>query len=321
MIAADGLTKFYGDKCAIRDLSFQIDTGEIVGILGLNGAGKTTTLKILSCLLLPSAGSVRIQGRDIVENPHETRKLVGFLPDTPPVYDEMSVESYLAFAGELRGLSRGTAKQRTHEVLEVTQALDVRTEIIGNLSHGYRQRVAIAQAVIHDPPLLILDEPISGLDPAQIKEMREMVRGFKGQHTVLLSSHILSEISQTCDRILVVHDGRLVASGSEEELVSKSGAQKLRVTVRGAQAAIADCIKGVEGVVGCKGTSQPQQVPEVIDLEVQCEKDVREELARSLVQGGFGLLQLAAAEAELESTFLQLTHSAPETAPESRPSA
>ena len=194
MIAAQGLTKFYGETCAVDDLSFEIDQGEIVGILGLNGAGKTTTLRILACLLLPSSGTVRINKRDIVAEPHETRKLVGFLPDSPPLYDEMTVDAYLAFVGQLRGVQKDRLGKRLDEVVELTQIGDYRHAPISSLSHGYRQRVGIAQSVIHDPPVLILDEPISGLDPAQIKEMRAhwCAAWLESTRYLLSSSHILS---------------------------------------------------------------------------------------------------------------------------------
>jgi ABC-2 type transport system ATP-binding protein len=314
MIAARGLTKFYGDNCALDGLNFEIAEGEIVGILGLNGAGKTTCLRILACLLLPSSGSVTINGVDIVEQPHETRKLVGFLPDDPPLYREMTVEAYLTFAGEIRGLSRAEATRRLEAVLETTETADVRGEIIADLSHGYRQRVGIAQSMIHGPPVLILDEPISGLDPAQIKEMRELVRSLRGAHTVLLSSHILSEISQTCDRILVLHEGRLIASGTEEDLATGSGVNRLQLMVRGDREKVAELVLGTDGVTTCVVADQVEGAPfrgeprELVhQFRVETTADVREVLAREIVGAGYGLLQLGPAEAGLESAFLQLT--------------
>jgi ABC-2 type transport system ATP-binding protein len=309
MIAVQGLSKYYGDQCAIADLDFEIQRGEIVGILGLNGAGKTTTLRILACLLLPSSGKVSIHGLDIYENPHEIRKQVGFLPEEPPLYREMSVSSYLTFAAELRGLSRADARSRVEEVMELTATKDVADVLISNLSHGYRKRVGIGQSIVHKPPVLILDEPISGLDPVQIVEMREMILALRGKHTILVSSHILPEISQTCDRILVVQDGKLVATGTEEELTGRlTGAHRLEVHVRGDREKAVELIKKVEGVVACEARDIHDGAHE---LRVEAETDVREALSKAVIGAGLGLLQLSPGEAELEAIFLQLTHSRP----------
>ena len=305
MIKAQGLTKFYGDKCAIEDLDFEIDSGEIIGILGLNGAGKTTTLRILCSLLLPSTGKVTIGGVDVVEQPHEIRKKVGFLPEEPPLYQEMTVEDYLVFAGGLRGLTSAEARRRAGEVMEVTNVTDVRRQVIGNLSFGYRKRVGIGQAIVHQPPVLILDEPITGLDPVQIVEMRQMIRGLGDEHTVLVSSHILPEISQTCDRLFVIQQGRLVASGTEEELTGQLiGGHRVKLQVRGDAGQISALVSGLERVTSCKVMETANSV---VSLHVATDGDVREELGRELIQAGFGLLHLGPAEAELESIFLQLT--------------
>jgi gliding motility-associated transport system ATP-binding protein len=307
MIQAQGLTKYYGDTCAIRDLDFEIESGEIVGILGLNGAGKTTTLKILSCLLLPSTGKVTINGLDIYENPHEIRKQVGFLPEEPPLYREMTVRAYLTFAAELRGLSRSSAESRVGKVMEATQTTEVADTVIANLSHGFRKRVGIGQSIVHQPPVLILDEPISGLDPVQIVEMREMIRSLKGGHTILVSSHILSEISQTCDRILMIHEGELVAMGTEEEL---STSHRLHLVVRGEAEAVDKLLRELEGVTSCGPA--PLGYHEVAEedvhhFEVKTTEDRREQLSRAIIEAGHGLLHLGPAEAELESIFIQMT--------------
>jgi len=307
MISAQGLTKYYGDKCAIEDLDFKIAEGEIVGILGLNGAGKTTALRILACLLLPSRGSVRINNLDVVAHPHEVRKLVGFLPEAPPLYDDMTVESFLLFAGQLRGLSRDRTRARLEQTLDATHIADVRRDPIGSLSHSYRQRVGIAQAVIHDPPVLILDEPIQGLDPVQIVEMRQLVLGLKGKHTILLSSHILSEIHQTCDRILMVQQGHIVAVGSERELTAQfRGARRLRIGVRGDAQAVTDMVRGLPNVDHCQllpGNNHEG----VVQLDITTAEDIREQLSRALIERGFGLLEMRPAEAELESVFIRLS--------------
>lgn len=313
MISARGLTKYYGDTCAIQDLSFEIERGEIVGILGLNGAGKTTALRILASLLVPSSGTVSINGIDAMDNPRGIRRLVGFLPETAPLYVEMSVEAFLLFTAQIHGLDAANARRRLDEVLELTNIRDVRHEVIGNLSHGYRQRVGIAQAIVHAPPVVILDEPIQGLDPVQIVDMRELVRNLKGQHTVLLSSHILSEIHQTCDRIMMLQNGSIAAVGSEQELTAKfSGAQRLIMTVRGNADPVVLLVRSLEDVEDCEVLSTTETVggkpdPELIRLRVTCKRDLREELSRTLVERGFGLLEITRAQAELEAIFLQLT--------------
>ena len=214
MIEVEGLTKYYGARAAIRDLTFSIGRGEVIGFLGLNGAGKSTTLKVLGCVLLPTAGRVVIDGFDVTRDPHEIRKRIGFLPDTPPLYNEMTVGGYLDFVARLRGVPAREAAGRVAEVEKKTAIADVHDEMIATLSHGYRQRVGLAQAIVHNPALLILDEPTSGLDPEQIVEMRSLIHGLRGEHTILLSSHNLPEVSQTCDRLLVIHQGSIVAVGS-----------------------------------------------------------------------------------------------------------
>jgi len=314
MISASGLTKYYGDTRAIHDLAFEIDKGEIVGFLGLNGAGKTTTLRILACLLLPSTGEVRVNGVNALENPHDVRKLLGFLPEAPPLYDEMTVEDFLLFAGQLRGLARTEADKCLGRAMELTNITDVREKVIGALSHGYRQRVGLAQAVIHDPPVLILDEPIKGLDPVQIVEVREMIRNLSGKHTILISSHILTEISQTCDRILMIKDGEIVATGTEDELTASLAlGHKLQLVARGEREALLGCLRAVDGVVDCDDlpaelqTHRPPRDADIVCLLLTTKEDRREAISRAVVEGGFGLLQLSPAAAELESAFLKLS--------------
>ncbi len=233
MIEVRDLFKYYGERRAVGPISFSIEKGEIVGLLGLNGAGKTTALRVLACDLLPSSGSVLVDGIDVVDQPHEVRRRIGYLPDRPPLYDEMTVHEYLVFAARLRGLGRDEAEDRATVVARATQLEDVRDDLIASLSHGFKQRVGIAQAVVHKPRLLILDEPISGLDPVQIVEMRQLLRGLRGEHTIVLSSHILTEISETCDRLLVIGEGRIVAAGTEQELTQTSlGGESVALTIK-----------------------------------------------------------------------------------------
>ena len=320
MIEISELYKYYGDRRAVGPLSASIEKGEIIGLLGLNGAGKTTTLRILACDLLPTSGAVRVGGLDVVESPHEVRKRIGYLPDTPPVYAEMTVEDYLTFAARLRGVSGGDVEKRVDEALEQTETVAERDRPIGALSHGFRQRVGIAQAIVHKPELVVLDEPISGLDPVQIVEMRELVRSLGGEHTVVVSSHILSEIHETCDRILVIRDGEIVASGTEKELSQQllSG-MRLSLTLRvgkDGHARAGQLLSGVAGVTGVELSAEalPGAGADVAQFRLRLARDTREELTRAVVDAGFGLLELTRGERELESVFLELAKSVDETA-------
>jgi ABC-2 type transport system ATP-binding protein len=269
MIEVRDLYKYYGERRAVGPVSFSIAKGEIVGLLGLNGAGKTTALRVLACDLLPSSGAVLVDGIDVVDQPHEVRRRIGYLPDRPPLYDEMTVHEYLVFAARLRGVPAADADQRAGAALEATQLGDVREDLIGSLSHGFRQRVGIAQAIVHGPRLLILDEPISGLDPVQIVEMRQLLRSLGGDHTIVLSSHILTEISETCDRLLVIGEGRIVAQGTEEDL-SKSLLGEARV-----------------------------------DLAIKKGDEAR--AREALAAAGVEVLEVVRRKNELESVFLRLT--------------
>jgi ABC-2 type transport system ATP-binding protein len=302
MIEVDGLTKYYGEHAAIRDLSFTIERGEVIGFLGLNGAGKSTTLRVLGCVLLPTAGSVRIDGIDLQLAPHEVRKRIGFLPDVPPLYNEMTVGGYLAFVARLRGVGTLEVGRRVVEVEEQTALRDVDGELVGTLSHGYRQRVGLAQALVHKPALLILDEPTSGLDPVQIVEMRKLIRSLRGQHTILLSSHILSEISQTCDRLLVIHDGALVGQGSESDLSKGSGAA-IEVEVLGSADAARAALAKVEGC----GTVETLGSDGVARLRVQASPELRPKIVRALVAGNIDVVRIDRAASQLETIFMQLT--------------
>ncbi|ADO70120.1 ABC transporter ATP-binding protein [Stigmatella aurantiaca] len=303
MIQVEGLSKYYGEHAAVRDLSFSIGKGEVIGFLGLNGAGKTTTLKILGCVLLPTSGRVVIDGFDVVKDPHEVRQRIGFLPDTPPLYDEMTVGEYLAFVAQLRGVQAKEAKAHVAEAEEKTGLREVDGVLISTLSHGYRQRVGVAQALVHRPAFLILDEPTSGLDPAQIRGMRELIRGLKGSHTVLVSSHILPEISETCDRLLIVHGGQLVAQGAEEELARKMGGGSIEVEIRGDKARALEALQAIGPV------SVTHEEGGVVGLRVEASLELRPRVAQVLVGAGLELLRLDRGAERLESIFLRLTQS------------
>jgi ABC-2 type transport system ATP-binding protein len=311
VIEITDLYKYYGERRAIGPLSCSIASGEVVGLLGLNGAGKTTTLRILACDLLPSSGSVVVDGLDVVEQPHEVRGRIGYLPDTPPLYPEMTVGAYLRFAARLRGMSRADAERRVPEVEDLTELGAVSNDPIASLSHGFKQRVGIAQAIVHRPRLLVLDEPITGLDPVQIVEMRELLRSLRGEHTILISSHILSEISETCDRILVIKDGQIAAAGTEAELTSRlRGGFRVAITVSGPAASAAararEAATKVGGVLGVDDLPAAEPGEGVATLRVDADHDVRADLCRALVEAGLGVLQVGPGERELESVFLEL---------------
>ncbi len=307
VIETQELTKFYADRRAVGPLSVSIAQGEIVGLLGLNGAGKTTTLRMLAGDLLPSSGRVLIDGVDIVEHPEAVRARIGYLPDVPPLYDEMTVREQLVFAARLRGISRADAPRLAAEAELATELGAVQGDRIGTLSHGFRQRAGIAQAIVHGPSLLVLDEPISGLDPVQIVEMRRLLLRLRGRHTTIVSSHILSEISETCDRILVIRDGEVVAAGTEAELSARL-VQGVRfdVAVRAERAAATAAIEAVAGVVRVEPRDGGESAPGVTALRVEADRDAREDVCRALVGAGLGVLELARHDRELESVFLRL---------------
>jgi ABC-2 type transport system ATP-binding protein len=315
VIEIQGLTKYYGDRKALGPISFSIAKGEVVGLLGLNGAGKTTTLRILACDLLPSAGRVAVDGLDVVDHPDEVRAKVGYLPDHPPLYDEMTVREYLVFAARLRGLSLAEAERRLPEVLDAIKLQKVADDVISTLSHGFRQRVGIAQAIVHKPDLLVLDEPISGLDPVQIVEMRELVRGLRKHHTTLISSHILSEISETCDRILVIRDGEIVASGTEADLSTRLLEEsRIILKVRGKVTETQRLLAAIAGVRKIDVVETDTDTPDVTTYRIEAQRDVREEACKALVMGNMGVLEISRSEKELESIFLRLARPAKEVA-------
>ena len=317
MIEVRNLTKYYGGRRALGPVSFEIDKGETVGFLGLNGAGKTTALRVLACDLRPTAGTVSVGGIDALSNPHEVRRRIGFLPESPPLYLDMTVASYLGFAADLRGVPASDRTTRVGDALAVTDLTLVADDPIGTLSHGYRQRVGVAQAIVHRPALVILDEPTRGLDPRQIVEMRKLIHGLKDKHTVLLSSHVLSEVSQTCDRLLVLGAGQILGAGTEAELAAQqesmfSVALSVRVPdgKRGPDPAkvITDALAGIEGTTSITAPTERGVAREVDgwQLTIASSRDQRAEISRAIVHAGLDLLRLEAARVELENTFLRM---------------
>lgn len=304
MIQAEGLTRYYGSFAALRDASFDIGEREIVGFLGLNGAGKSTVLKILAGLLAPTAGTVKIAGVDASINPDVTRARIGFLPEEPPLYREMRVREFLRWVGEVKGKSRVDVDKVLPRVLETCQLSDVADRVIGELSHGYKKRVGIAQSIVHGPDVVILDEPISGLDPQQIVEMRRVVRSLKEQATVLISSHILSEVALTCDRVLVVHRGKIVAEGSETELGRSFGeGTRLTLRVRGNRANIEDRLGAFDAVTNYELIEDG----DLLEVRVTLRSDEREQLIADLVRADVGIRSVEDTVSELEQIFLELT--------------
>jgi ABC-2 type transport system ATP-binding protein len=310
VIEIQDLYKYYGTKRALGPVTVSIERGEVIGLLGLNGAGKTTTLRVLACDVLPSAGSVRVDGMDVTEHPDAVRRRVGYLPDRPPLYDEMRVRDYLRFTHALRGGEASQAERRIGGVAErlgLQRWLDVP---LFSLSHGYRQRVGIAQAIVHDPDLVVLDEPISGLDPVQIVEMRALVRSLSSDHTVIVSSHILSEISETCDRLLVLREGRIAAAGTEQELSGQllagvSVELSLRAEASAREAGLR-LLRSVAGVSTADVIPALEAGPNVLSYRVRAGNDVRGELVRAITTAGFSLISLAKTDTELEDVFLRL---------------
>jgi len=305
MIEVTGLTKYYGAARAVYNLDFSIEAGHIVGFLGLNGAGKTTALKVLAGFLLPTAGTVRINGIDLLAAPEQLRGQIGYLPESPPLYEEMTVTGYLTYLGRLRGMSSNDVDNRLPGVLERTALTEQKDQVVGTLSLGFQKRVGIAQAIIHDPKLLILDEPISGLDPVQIVEMRGLIKGLGGDHTILISSHILSEVEETCDHLLVLNDGELVGQGTEEEILTAfSHSLNFNLSVQGDFETVGTLLAEHPLV---STITAGRRRGDIGNWSVVLERDEPAAVAQSLVQAGFGLHRLEASRGQLESAFLALT--------------
>jgi len=303
MIQVEGLTKFYGSFKAIDRLSFHADRGEILGFLGPNGAGKTTTMRILTGYMPPSDGTAVIAGYDVIKEPLEARQRVGYLPETVPLYREMTVWQYVDYLAELYGLGRKQRLDRVGEALEMVDLLDRADSMIGNLSKGMRQRVGLAQALVHEPDVLIMDEPTIGLDPAQVREVREMIRRVGQDRTVMLSTHILSEVEQLCSRVLILHNGRIVAEDSPQTLSTRlQGSQRFVVRVgKAAPELVAEVLKNVPGAGVVETIADGVQVTSAEG------EDARPAVAAVVVGQGWDLLELKPIDLSLEDIFLQLT--------------
>jgi len=312
MIKVEGLTKRYARTVAVDNISFEVEKGQIVGFLGPNGAGKTTTMRVLTCFLPPTAGTASVAGFDVQEHPIEVKRRIGYLPESPPVYPEMEVTEYLEFTGKLKGIPSADIKKRVDEVLGKCAIGDVRDKLIGKLSKGYRQRVGLAQAIIHNPDVLILDEPTSGLDPKQIIEIRELLKSLAGNHTIILSTHILSEVEHSCQRVIIISQGKLVAIDSVANLTNRlrgSESVALEVEAAGGSPNPSDVQLRLEQVAGVRSVVMKDSKDGRLIFEVESlqGRQIRADLARSVVNAGWNLSELRPVGLSLEDVFLQLT--------------
>jgi ABC-2 type transport system ATP-binding protein len=309
MITVEDLNKYYGPRRAVADVSFSVEKGEILGFLGPNGAGKTTTMRILTGFLPASSGTASIAGFDVFKQPIEARRHLGYLPENVPLYTEMTVGAYLDFMAKIKAIPGGVRKARVDEAMEMTDITDRRSQLIGKLSKGYRQRVGLAQAILGKPPVLILDEPTVGLDPRQIIEVRDLIKGLAGEHTVILSTHILPEVSMTCSRVVIISDGRLVAVDTPENLAHRlRGSENIRVEVRGPREDIAKKLRTLPKVLNVESEGL-ENGRAALTVACDANADLREDIARTVIQGGWGLLEMRPVGMSLEEVFLQLTTS------------
>jgi ABC-2 type transport system ATP-binding protein len=329
MIKVEGLTKRYARNVAVDHISFEVEKGQIVGFLGPNGAGKTTTMRMLTCFMPPTEGSAQVAGFDVTENPMEVKRRIGYLPETPPVYPEMEVIEYLDFVGRIKGVPKANLRSRIDEVMQKTAITDVRNKEIGKLSKGYRQRVGLAQAIVHNPDVLILDEPTSGLDPHQIIETRDLIKGLAGDHTIILSTHILPEVEATCQRVMIINRGKLVATDTMENLSSRlHGAETVAVEVLSRDGTSSpEWVRSVqEKLEKVAGVSRvvPKDAKDGrarFTVESQTGSHVRPELARAVIESNWQLNELHGMGLSLEEIFLELTASNYEEKSEPAPQA
>ena len=314
MITVNQLTKRYARNTAVDHICFEVSKGQIVGFLGPNGAGKTTTMRMLTCFMPPTSGTATVAGFDVLDKPLEVRRHIGYLPEAPPLYPEMRTTEYLTFVGKIKGLRGPELAKRVEYVVERCAVADVRDKVLGKLSKGYRQRVGLAQAIIHNPDVLILDEPTAGLDPKQINETRDLIKDLAGEHTIILSTHILPEVEQTCKQVIIIDKGRLVATDSVRNLQARArGGESLLVEVAGHTGSFEPSLvlQKLEQLPGVSRVICKQQMDARADCEVESKKDsfVRGDVARAIVQSGWDLNELRPAAMSLEEVFLQLTGS------------
>lgn len=312
MIEVDHLTKSYGKNIAVNDISFTVGKGEILGFLGPNGAGKTTTMRILTGYLPATSGSARVAGFDVFEQSMEVRRRIGYLPESPPLYPDMNVHGYLEFVGRIKGVPGADLSKRVERAMEMANLAHQKNELIKRLSRGYKQRVGIAQAIVHNPDVVILDEPTVGLDPKQIIEVRKLIKGLAGEHTIILSTHILPEASQTCDRVVIINKGRIAAVDTPENLTTQlKGSERVQMEVKGEEGALREAIEMVDAVT--KVDIEPIEGSDRLKAIVESEPgtELRSELAAAVIGKGLELFELKAVSLSLEDIFLQLTTEEP----------
>src|SRR5579872_5604180 len=312
MITVQQLTKKYARHTAVDHISFSVEKGQIVGFLGPNGAGKTTTMRMLTCFLPPTSGTAVVAGFDVLAQPLEVKRRIGYLPEMPPLYLEMRTAEYLTFVGRLKGLRGPALAERVEYVLGRCAVADVRDKVMGKLSKGYRQRVGLAQAIIHNPDVLILDEPTAGLDPKQINETRDLIKSLAGDHTIILSTHILPEVEQICEHVIIINKGKVVATDSVHNLTNRlRGSEAVSVEVEGRDGSVDPVAvqRKLEQVAGVTRVvfKEDGQRHAVFEVEGQKGRSLRGDLARSVVESGWDLNELRAASMSLEEIFLQLT--------------
>ncbi len=306
MIEVEHLTKSYGTARAVNDISFKVEKGEILGFLGPNGAGKTTTMRILTGYLPATDGTARIAGFDVFDQSMEVRKRIGYLPETPPLYPEMAVSDYLTFVARIKGVEAAAIPGRVEEALKMAGLTERKDDYIKRLSRGYKQRVGIAQAIVHNPDVVILDEPTVGLDPNQIIEVRKLIKGLAGDHTIILSTHILPEVEMTCDRVVIINKGKIAAVDTPNNLTTQlKGSERVQVQARGDSDAIRSTLESIEGARHVEAIANDDSV--AVTVESEPGQDLRGQIAACLVGGGFELLELRAIKVSLEDIFRQLT--------------
>lgn len=306
MIEVQGLTKVYGNKTAIDNLTFTVQRGEVVGFLGPNGAGKTTTMRVLSCYMPPTSGTARVGGYDIRTQALDVRRRIGYLPEHVPLYTDLTVTQYLSFVAEAKGLSRLTRRQRVGEAIERCLLQDARGRIIGKLSKGYRQRVGLAQALLGDPPILILDEPTIGLDPKQIIEIRSLIRDMQGERTVILSTHILPEVGMVCQQVIIINEGRIVAVDTPESLTRRlQRSTQVLLQIDGPPEQVTVRLREAPGVLQVVMKDGAGALRRYL-VETDKDRDLRQELARVVCSSGWGLLELRPVDMSLEDVFIRL---------------
>jgi len=308
VIEVDHLTKRYGSLRAIENVTFQVQKGEILGFLGPNGAGKTTTMRILTCFLPATEGTARVAGFDVFDSPMEVKRRIGYLPENPPLYTEMTVDSYLDFVAKIKGVDTGDRKKKIGEVKDRVSIKEYSNTLVKNLSKGYKQRLGLAQALIHDPQVLILDEPTVGLDPNQIIEVRQLIKSLAGNHTIILSTHILPEVSMTCQRVVIISKGKIAAVDTPENLTRQLQVKdRIYLEVKGPESVVKTKIKEIEGVLDVDSHRLDGDEAYSFSVETELKKDVRSKIARKIVENGYDLLELRTLTMSLEEVFLQLT--------------